>query len=96
VSGYEVVRDSVTITTDTDHIGSLEHSVACPPGKTVLGGGAYVTVVPPGDANAFEYLQRSEPSSATTWTALAAWDHYNASRPQQLRLTVTATCAFVR
>src|SRR5690242_2211134 len=50
VSGFEIVRSSKARAFDwnaTDQVPLLEHSVSCPPGKTVISGGASVALVPP-------------------------------------------------
>lgn len=99
VSGFEIVRSAKTRVFDfnaTDDVPLLEHSVSCPPGKTVISGGAAVTVVPPnGDSSVAAYIQRSEPLDASTWVAAARFDHYSGSLVVNLQLTVTAACAFV-
>ena len=95
-----IVQDSKTVPVNTAGVstGSVDVSVACPAGKSILSGGAAITSLPH-DASDFAFLERSEPVGASTWAATAQWNHTAiggpAVEPQTLTLTVHAICAIV-
>ena len=99
VSGYQIVQNSRTIPLDDSSraVGSVDLSVSCPAGKSVLSGGASV-VADPHTYLDFAFLKRSDLVDASTWGATADWNEQafgNIADPKTLTLTVHAICATV-
>jgi hypothetical protein len=86
ISGYERVESSKKETIGPGLAAgiSIAHSVACPPGKVVLSGGATV------DEGIRVELKATYPGSDTSWSAVFA---NVTSAPVSPTVTVYAVCA---
>ncbi len=100
ISGYEAVHDSKTVNVNNSAVsfGSLDVSVPCPAGKSILTGGATIDERPQSTAD-FAWLGRSAPVGAS-WAATAYWSQSAVGGtpdriPRTMTLTVDAVCAAV-
>jgi hypothetical protein len=100
ISGYEAVHDSKTVNVNNSAVsfGSVDVSVACPAGKSILTGGATIDEHPQSTAD-FAWLARSAPVG-TSWAATAYWSQSAVGGtpdriPRTMTLTVDAICAVV-
>lgn len=97
ISGYEIVTNSKSASASLPGGSSIDVSAACPPGKSILSGGASETRDPEIDHNGqsvYPYLERSMQTDASTWTARTFWRE-SIQGPQTITLTVTIACAVV-
>lgn len=90
VTGYE----RVTSTSNSNTSMTLSHSVSCPSGKKIIGGGFNVLA---SDVIDDYYIQSNNATNDTTWLVLIRkpGNSDNETKSGQWKLTVTAICSSV-
>src|SRR5262249_34827208 len=96
--GCDLVQNAKSVSVIAANHGNVDVTVTCPPGKSILTGGASITLDKDFDADLATYLQTSDPVDATTWEARAYWDNHGDRGPSEPTTGTSAAkvaCAFV-